>query len=124
MPARRRLTMDILLVAGLWLPRSVWNDVTGLLGDREHHGVPVALPGQDDDSAATLSGQLDAVINQIDASPGAPVVVGHSAACSLVWLSADARPYKIGKVVLVGGFPHSEGEPYADFFDYEDGVMP
>src|SRR5699024_8496659 len=73
---------------------------------------------------ATLSDQIDAVINEIDNAPGAPVVVGHSAACSLAWLAADARPYKVGKVVLVGGFPHAEGESYADFFDYEEGLMP
>ena len=52
------------------------------------------------------------------------MVVGHSAACSLAWLAADARPDKISGVVLIGGFPASDGKPYADFFELRDGVMP
>lgn len=117
--------MDIVLVAGLWLQQSIWDETSALLRERDYRGVPVSLPGQDDDNTgAILSDQIDAVINEIDNAPGAPVVVGHSAACSLAWLAADARPYKVGKVVLVGGFPHAEGESYADFFDYEEGLMP
>ena len=52
------------------------------------------------------------------------MVVGHSAACTLAWLAADARPDRVAKVVLIGGFPPADGEPYADFFEIEDGVMP
>jgi len=52
------------------------------------------------------------------------MVVGHSAACSLAWLAADARPGKISKVALIGGFPSSDGETYADFFPVQDGAMP
>jgi pimeloyl-ACP methyl ester carboxylesterase len=60
----------------------------------------------------------------IDASSGKPMVVGHSAACTLAWLAADARPEKVAKVALIGGFPSAAGEPYADFFETKDGVMP
>jgi pimeloyl-ACP methyl ester carboxylesterase len=52
------------------------------------------------------------------------MVVGHSAACTLAWLAVDARPEKISKVVLIGGFPVADGKPYADFFELRDGVMP
>jgi pimeloyl-ACP methyl ester carboxylesterase len=52
------------------------------------------------------------------------MVVGHSAACTLAWLAADARPERVAKVVLIGGFPSADGELYASFFDIEDGVMP
>ena len=52
------------------------------------------------------------------------MVVGHSAACTLAWLAADARPEHVAKIVLIGGFPSADGEPYADFFELKDGVMP
>ncbi|GAB3572247.1 alpha/beta hydrolase [Amycolatopsis endophytica] len=65
-----------------------------------------------------------AVLAAVDSASGKPVVVGHSAACSLAWLAADARPGKIAKAVFVGGFPAVDGRPYADFFELRDGVMP
>nr|BFE77355.1 hypothetical protein GCM10020092_106560 [Actinoplanes digitatis] len=52
------------------------------------------------------------------------MVVGHSAACSLAWMAADARPGRVSKVVLIGGFPSADGERYADFFEVIDGAMP
>jgi pimeloyl-ACP methyl ester carboxylesterase len=53
------------------------------------------------------------------------MVVGHSAACSLAWLAADARPGKISKVAMIGGFPSSDGEAYFDSsFPTQDGAMP
>ena len=65
------------------------------------------------------------MVAAVDAGLGQSVVVaGHSAACSLAWLAADARPEKVAAVVLVGGFPSSDGERYADFFEMQDGLMP
>lgn len=117
--------MDILLVGGLWLDASVWDDVVGQLEARGHRAVPVSLPGQGDgDAAATLDDQVAAVLTALDAADGSPWVVGHSAAATLAWLAADARPERVGGVVLVGGFPTSDGGRYADFFPLTDGVMP
>ncbi|HET6709889.1 alpha/beta hydrolase [Amycolatopsis sp.] len=117
--------MDILLVAGLWLGGSVWDDVAAALRSLGHRPVPVALPGQGDGStSATLEDQVAAVLAAVDAASGKPMVVGHSAACTLAWLAADARPDKIAKVVFVGGFPAADGKPYAGFFELRDGVMP
>ncbi len=117
--------MDILLIAGLWLDGSAWNDVVPALEQRGHHPVPLTLPGQGDGSAsATLDDQLAAVLAAVDASSGKPMVVGHSAACSLAWLAADARPEQLAKVVLVGGFPVGDGQAYADLFEPQDGLMP
>jgi pimeloyl-ACP methyl ester carboxylesterase len=65
-----------------------------------------------------------AVLAAIDASPGKPLVVGHSAACTLAWLAADARPEKVAKVALIGGFPSSGGQPYFGGFETTDGVLP
>ncbi|KAA6210419.1 alpha/beta fold hydrolase [Streptomyces filamentosus] len=118
--------MDILLIAGLWLDGgSAWDDVVPELAALGHRPVPVALPGQGDgDSSATLGDQLAAVLAAVDAAPGKPVVVGHSAAATLAWLAADARPAKVARAVLVGGFPADDGRAYADHFAIEDGVVP
>ncbi|WP_385880459.1 alpha/beta fold hydrolase [Umezawaea endophytica] len=117
--------MDILLIGGLWLDGSAWDEVVPALEALGHHAVPLTLPGQGDGSTtATLDDQVAAVLAAVDAAPGKPLVVGHSAACTLAWLAADARPDKVAKVALIGGFPTSDGKPYADFFELVDGVMP
>ncbi|CAL9639425.1 alpha/beta fold hydrolase [Streptomyces sp. enrichment culture] len=117
--------MDILLVGGLWLDASVWDRVASALESHGHRPVPLALPGQGDGSeSATLDDQLGAVLDAVDSAPGKPMVVGHSAACTLAWLAADRRPERLAKVALVGGFPSGDGQPYADFFEVRDGVMP
>lgn len=117
--------MDILLLAGLWLDGSAWDDVVPALEDLGHRPVPLTLPGQGDGAAsASLEDQVAAVVAAVDAAPGNPLVVGHSAAATLAWLAADARPEKVAKVALIGGFPSADGERYADFFETRDGVMP
>lgn len=117
--------MDIVLIAGLWLDGSAWDTVVPALEALGHHPVPLTLPGQGDGSAsATLDDQVAAVLSAVDASAGKPMVVGHSAACTLAWLAADARPGKVAKVALIGGFPSDDGQSYADFFEVRDGVMP
>lgn len=115
--------MDIILVAGLWLPVSVWDAVVVELGSLGHRATAVALPGVDDGSASgTLDDQLDAVLAAVDAA-GRPLVVGHSAASTLAWLAADRRSTTITGVVMIGGFPSRDGAAYADFFPVVDGVM-
>ena len=115
--------MDILLIAGLWLPHSVWDDVGAELERLGHHAIPVALPGVDDESTrATLADQVNATLAAVDAADR-PMVVGHSAACTLAWMIADQRPDAIHSVVLIGGFPSSDGDAYADFFPATDGLM-
>ena len=117
--------MDILLIAGLWLDGSVWDNVAAQLEARGHRAVPVTLPGQGDgNTSATLADQVAAVVAAVDAAAGRPMVVGHSAACSLAWLAADARPGTISKVALIGGFPSPDGKAYFDAFPVQDGVMP
>lgn len=117
--------MDILLIAGLWLDGSVWDSVAAHLQASGHRAVPVMLPGQGDgNTSATLADQQAAVIAAVDAAAGKPMVVGHSAACSLAWLAADARPGKVGKVALIGGFPAPDGTAYFSGLPVEDGVLP
>ncbi len=117
--------MDIVLVAGLWLDAHAWDKVVPLLEKHGHQVHPVTLPGQGDGATiATLDDQLAAVVTAIDNSGDAPLVVGHSAACTLAWLAADARPDRVARVALIGAFPTSDGEAYADFLPTQDGVMP
>lgn len=116
--------MDIILIAGLWLEASVWDDVVTELRNAGHHPRPLALPGADDGSVtATLDDQVAAALAAVDAADR-PVVVGHSAASSLAWIVADRRPDAIDRAVMVGGFPGNDGESYADLFETVDGVMP
>jgi pimeloyl-ACP methyl ester carboxylesterase len=120
-----RETVDILLIAGLWLDGSAWDAVVPELEKLGTRPVPLTLPGQGaGSSSATLDDQVAAVIAAVDSAPGKPVVVGHSAASTLAWLAADARPEKVAKVALIGGFPSADGQAYADFFETADGVMP
>lgn len=117
--------MNVILVGGLWLDGSVWEESLPHLEANGCHGVPVTLPGQGDaNTAATLEDQVSAVLAAVDAAPGRVAVVGHSAACTLAWLAADARPDAVDVVILIGGFPCADGELYADFFPIQDGAMP
>jgi pimeloyl-ACP methyl ester carboxylesterase len=117
--------MDFLLIAGLWLDGSAWDAVVPHLQELGHRAVPLWLPGQGAPPAtATLADQHAAVVAAVDAAAGSVVVVGHSAACTLAWMAADARPQKVARVVMIGGFSSSDGEEYASFFEIVDGVMP
>jgi len=117
--------VDIVLIAGLWLDASAWDAVVPALTELGHRPVAVPLPGQGDGArGATLADQVAAVLAAVDATEEPPVVVGHSAAATLAWLAADARPDRIGRVVLIGGFPASDGTTYADFFEPVDGLVP
>jgi pimeloyl-ACP methyl ester carboxylesterase len=117
--------MDFLLIGGLWLDGSAWDAVAGHLRALGHQAVPLWLPGQGAPPVtATLADQHAAVLAAIDAAAGSVVVVGHSAACTLAWMAADAHPDKVARVVMIGGFPSGDGEVYANFFEMADGAMP
>ncbi|MFF1487463.1 alpha/beta fold hydrolase [Streptomyces sp. NPDC058319] len=117
--------MDILLIGGLWLDGSTWDDVVPELTALGHRPVPLTLPGQGDGAAsATLDDQVKAVLAAVDAAHGKPLVVGHSAASTLAWLAADRRPERVAKVALIGGFPAPDGRAYADHFAIEGGAVP
>jgi pimeloyl-ACP methyl ester carboxylesterase len=115
---------DIVLLAGLWLPGSVWEPVATQLASLGYRPIVPALPGVGDRStAADLDDQLTTVLAAVDGADR-PIVVGHSAAATLAWLAADRRPDQVRGLVLVGGFPESDGSSYADLFPVSDGAMP
>ena len=115
----------MVLVGGLWLDGSVWEAVVGDLHRAGHHPIALTLPGQGDGrSEAALADQVAAVVAAVDAAVGPVILVGHSAAASLVWAAADQRVDRVGRVVMIGGFPSPSGTAYADFFPVVDGAMP
>ena len=117
--------MDIVLIAGMWLDATAWQDVVPELERLGHRPVPVTLPGQGDgNTAATYADQVAAVLAAVDAADRPALVVGHSAACALAWVAADARPEKVARVALIGGMPTADGETYFGFFEPVDGVVP
>src|SRR2546423_11552014 len=116
--------MDILLIAGLWLDGSAWDAVVPAIERLGHRPVPLTLPGQGDGStSATLDDQVAAVLAAVDAAAGKPMVVGHSAACTLAWLAADARPERVARGVLIGGFPPPPRAPAPPFFPGQGGGL-
>jgi pimeloyl-ACP methyl ester carboxylesterase len=117
--------VHLVLIAGLWLDGSAWDAVVPELQRRGHRGAPLWLPGQGaPPPGATLEDQRRAVVAAVDAAVGPVLVVGHSAAATLAWMAADARPDRVAGVVMIGGFPASDGTPYAPMFAVQDGQVP
>jgi pimeloyl-ACP methyl ester carboxylesterase len=116
--------MRFVLIAGLWLDGSAWDEVIPQLQAGGHHATAVTLPGQGDgQDEATLQDQVDAVVAAVDADGEPAIVVGHSAAATLAWIAADRRPDTVSAVVMVGGFPTGHGTAYAGFFEVTDGKV-
>ncbi|MPZ94274.1 MAG: alpha/beta fold hydrolase [Propionibacteriales bacterium] len=122
--------MDIILVPGLWLDGSSWEQVVPALEAAGHRPHPVTLPGMEskdaDRSRVTLHDHVDAVTSEIDASdPDQKVVlIGHSAGCAIAYAAVDARPDRVARAIYVGGFPTGDGDALADSFPAEDGEVP
>jgi pimeloyl-ACP methyl ester carboxylesterase len=117
--------MDIVLIAGLWLDASAWDEVVPRLRELGHRPTAVSLPGQGaPPPAATLDDQRAAVVAAVDAATGPLLVVGHSAASTLAWMAADARPHQVARVAMIGGFPSPDGSVYFDGFPVVDGLLP
>lgn len=121
--------MEMVLIGGLWLDGSCWDDVVPELERRGRRAHAVTLPGQGDGrSDATLDDQVDAVVAAVDdaakRSGEQVLVVGHSGACTLAWIAADRRPEQVAAVALVGGMPGADGASYADFFEPTGDVVP
>ncbi|WP_235008068.1 alpha/beta fold hydrolase [Microbacterium timonense] len=114
--------MDIILVAGLWMGGWAWYEVAPALERAGHRPVALTLPGMEsadaDRSAVSLADQVDAVIAAIDAAAGDQVVlVGHSAGAGIVYAAADARPERVARLILIGGFPTPDGAPLLHGFE-------
>ena len=119
--------MDIILVPGLWLDESSWDDVIPALERAGHTVHALTMPGVGapaaDSSEIGIADWVDAVVDEIDATDGLVTLVGHSGGGNVVYGAADARPERIARVVFVDTFPPADGGSIWEF-PIVDGVIP
>jgi len=121
--------MDIVLIPGLWLDGSSWDEVVPFLQQAGHNTHPLTLPGMEsadaDRSTITLRDQIEAVVAVIDSFDSDPVVlVGHSGGGAIAHAAVDARPAQVARVVYVDSLPLGEGGVINDAFPAENGEVP
>jgi pimeloyl-ACP methyl ester carboxylesterase len=123
--------MDIILIPGLWLDASSWDDVVPALEHAGHRTHALTLPGLEsrdaDRSAITLRDHVDAVvavIDSIDPARGGVVLVGHSGGGAIAHAAVDARPTRVARVVYVDSGPLADGGSITDEFPAENGEVP
>lgn len=119
--------MDIILIPGLWLDASSWDDVIPALQADGHRVHPLTLPGVGQPAEASdeigMAEWVGAVVRQIDELPDPVVLVGHSGGGNVVWGAADARPDRVARVVFVDTVPPHSGSAISEF-PVADGVIP
>lgn len=119
--------MDIILIPGLWLDASSWDDVLPVLEQAGHRVHPLTLPGLGAPAAESaeigIADWVDAAVAAVDALDGRVVVVGHSGGGNVAWGVADARADRVSRVILVDTVPPASGFGISEF-DVVDGVVP
>jgi len=119
--------MDIILVPGLWLDASSWDDVVPTLERAGHTVHALTMPGVGAPASGSaeigIADWVDAVVDEIDATAGLVVLVGHSGGGNVVYGAADARPERIARIVFVDTFPPGDGGSIWEF-PIVDGVIP
>lgn len=123
--------MDIVLIPGLWLDGSSWDEVIPSLQQAGHRTHALTLPGMEskdaDRSKITLSSHVDAVVNVIDSldpGNGEVVLVGHSGGGAIAHAAVDARPDRVARVVYVDSVPLGEGGVINGELPAENGEIP
>ena len=123
--------MDIVLIPGLWLDGSSWDEVVPALEHAGHRTHALTLPGMEskdaDRSEITLRDHVDAVVEAIDSfnpADGKVVLVGHSGGGAIVHAAVDARPDRVARVVYVDSGPLGDGGLINDEFPTQNGEVP
>jgi pimeloyl-ACP methyl ester carboxylesterase len=123
--------MDVIMIPGLWLDASSWDEVIPTVEAAGHRTHPLTLPGMEakdaDRSGITLRDHVDAVVKAIDsiAPPdGKVVLVGHSGGGSIAHAAADARPDRVARVIYVDSGPLGDGGCINDELPVENGEIP
>lgn len=105
--------MDVILVPGLWLDSSSWQDVSARLRTAGHVPHPLTLRGltsrDADRSGVMLADHVALISNTIDQMGGPVALVGHAEACGLVHAAVNRRPDRVARVFHVGGLPSADG---------------
>jgi pimeloyl-ACP methyl ester carboxylesterase len=123
--------MQIILIPGLWLDGSSWDEVVPVLEEAGHTTHPLTLPGMEsndaDRSEITLRDHVDAVVELIDftePADGKVVLAGHSGGGAIAHAAVDTRPDRIGRVIYVDSVPVADGQAINDQLPVEDGEVP
>lgn len=119
--------MDILLIPGLWLDASSWDDISPRLRAAGHTPHALTMPGVGapaaESSGIGIADWVAAVVAEIDALPGPVVLVGHSGGGNVAWGAAAARPDRVARVVFVDTVPPPPDSGISEF-PVVDGVVP
>jgi pimeloyl-ACP methyl ester carboxylesterase len=123
--------MDIILIPGLWLNGSSWDEVVPVLEQAGHRTHPLTLPGMEskdaDRSEITLRDHVNAVVEVVDSfnpASGRVVLVGHSGGGAIAHAAADARPDRVARVVYVDSWPLGAGGVINDELPAANGEVP
>ncbi|MFB2580409.1 alpha/beta fold hydrolase [Herbiconiux sp. P15] len=108
--------MDVVLIAGFWLGGDSWSEVAPGLRAAGFGVHTPTLSGMssvsDDRSEVTLASHVTEVIALVDeltASGGTVVLVGHSGGGSVIHAVADARPHAVARGIYVDSWPTADG---------------
>lgn len=120
--------MDIVLVPGLWLDATSWQDVESRLSAAGHRPLALTLRGFESRSAnrsgIMLADHVAEIVSAIDRSDGPVVLVGHAESCGLVHAAVNRRPESIARAVYVGGLPSADGAGVLSGFTADSGGRP
>lgn len=119
--------MDIILIPGLWLDASSWDEVVPTLERAGHRAHSLTMPGlgvpASESAEIGITGWVEAAARAVDALPGEVVVIGHSGGGNVAWGVVDARPSRVSRVIFVDTVPPPPGEGIGEF-EVVDGVIP
>ncbi|GAA1123298.1 alpha/beta hydrolase [Microbacterium natoriense] len=119
--------MDIILIPGLWLDASSWNEVVPAVERAGHRVHPLTMPGvgapASESADIGIADWVAAGVAAVDAVDGPVVVVGHSGGGNVAWGVVDARPDAVSRVVFVDTVPPPPGQGISEF-ETIDGVVP
>lgn len=122
-----RRTMDVILIPGLWLDASSWEEVGDTLAGAGHTPHALTMPGvgeaEQQSSEIGMADWVAAVVDLIDSLPRPVVLVGHSGGGNVAYGAVDARSDRVQRLVLVDTIAPVDGGEIWEF-PVVDGVVP